>query len=457
MHSSFLPALLLIFSASVAPSAETGQVVFDRDNYDFGQTFQFTEIDHDFRLTNISGKNVTLSVPAKLASGLAITIDHKVLGTGESALVHAKLKILDRYGASSIKVPITVTDGRDSNTFEARVSGFVESILDNGRPGIDLGIFRLDHKPEEHAFTLESSSEAKLEIKGILEAPDFVTARVSEDRKTLFVKAKPTRQLGFSKASIRLGLSSTRQPEIGIAVLVDVRGNIVPDQNPLALGLQKRGSRNPVRLQISSTNHTKFKVGDVTTDPMVRVKAAPESCLPSPSDDCEAFLISILDEQPFGQIVGKVHFPLPDSNEVLSVDLTGIYLADDVEVRSLDKPGAATKTEPLVDITKALQQAVTPKEEVAIPEGKGPLLSWRVGNEAAIYGYAVFRAASVAGTYQQIGAIIRAKNKGDNSEADYHYRDNTAIAGNEYWYYIAIFYNSGKKVQLTGPQKVVAK
>jgi hypothetical protein len=90
--------------------------------------------------------------------------------------------------------------------------------------------------------------------------------------------------------------------------------------------------------------------------------------------------------------------------------------------------------------------------------GSGPLLKWQIANEAGIYGYAIYRGNSADGPFARVNdTIVKAENAGDNTTASYQWRDTTAQKGREYWYYITIFNNNGKKTSLTGPQKVRAK
>ena len=159
-------------------------------------------------------------------------------------------------------------------------------------------------------------------------------------------------------------------------------------------------------------------------------------------------------------------FLLAGTAKKIAVDTGGLMLDDATEVQPLEKMLKKNGNESgtsQVDTSKGLAQSlqqpfmVTTKARQPLP-GSGPLLKWQVGNESAIYGYAIYRASSPNGNFDRINQeIVLAKNQGDNVTSSYQYRDNTAQSGKEYWYYITIFYNSGKKVQLTGPQRVVAK
>jgi len=187
------------------------------------------------------------------------------------------------------------------------------------------------------------------------------------------------------------------------------------------------------------------------------------TCLPKARPDCIAYLVTLNKDHPFGQIGGTIRFELPESHENLNVSLGGIFLTDDTKIQSLNEPVAGSEADKrsretiVPDIAETLKQAVTEQPKEAAP-GPGPLLKWQVENEIAMYGYAVYRSDKEDGQFARVNStIIAAANHGDNVKASYQWRDNTAVKGKEYWYRITIFYNDGRKVPLTGPQKVVAK
>ena len=90
------------------------------------------------------------------------------------------------------------------------------------------------------------------------------------------------------------------------------------------------------------------------------------------------------------------------------------------------------------------------------PPGNGPLLKWQVANEQQVYGYLVNRAGRESGPFVRVNPdVIKAASSG--SGWTYQWRDETALAGRTYWYYISIINKAGKIEQLSSPQKIVAK
>jgi hypothetical protein len=241
---------------------------------------------------------------------------------------------------------------------------------------------------------------------------------------------------------------------------MDVHGNVVPDQSPIDLGLQRPGTRIPLRLQLTSRDGAKFRTGPVTIEGIAQISTAEAPCLPKPRDDCHAYLVTIKDNQPFGRIQGSLNIPLPDTGQVLHDPVTGTYLSDATKIHSLnemfDSGKTTTQSQSSTDLSKSLKSAT--EREDAPPPGTGPLLKWRVANEAGIYGYAIYRGDAVDGRYERVNTpIVKAHNEGDGVTASYQWRDTRTTKGKEYFYYITIFNNNGSKTQLTGPQKVTAK
>ena len=91
------------------------------------------------------------------------------------------------------------------------------------------------------------------------------------------------------------------------------------------------------------------------------------------------------------------------------------------------------------------------------PPGTGPLLKWTVANGASIHGFQVFRSGNDNGPFVLLNPKSIPSTAQTQDSVSYQWRDNSAVSGKTYWYYIGIVYNDGHKQQLTGPQKVVAK
>ncbi len=369
---------------------------------------------------------------------------------------------LDAVGVSSTRFLLNTRSASGKDAYGIHVSGYVDSVFDDPDPLLDFGIIDESSIFPTQMYTLAENGRTDVQISSIISAPDFVDVAIGTNQRSVSVKPKKTAVLGLRNGLVKLKTTASEQEEVWIRVAIDFRGAVVPSQNPVDFGLQRYSSRSTVRLQLESRDGRDFKVGK----PIIKdahITAESNDCVPPGKAGCRGYTFAIEKDQPIGQVFGTVTFDLPDSSEKLVVNLGGLLIDDKTVIQPIEnlKGQSATNASvnPSLGIADALKGAVTPKtdDKVELP-GKGPLLRWQVGNESVIYGYAIMRSDNVDGRFERLNKeIVRAKNHGDNVSSSYQYRDNTAQSGKEYWYYITIFYNSGKKVQLTGPQRVVAK
>lgn len=448
----------LLSTLFFAATSNAANLTIDEQKIDFGEKYQFSVVSHDVRVWNRSDGTISFR-DSQLPAGVAMQPEKSKLAAGESTLLHIKADLRNTWGQISVPLPVETTEGKRDEHYDIVLEGFVDSILDEGKPAIDFGTVETA-APAAKSIPLTSIGNPDLRVVRILDAPDFVSARIGDDGQTLFVTPKKFDVLGYNKGLVKVALNSPLQPQAWVSVLMDIHGNVVPDQNPIKFGLQRPSTAKPVRLQITSRDGKPAHVGKFTIAGAGQLSVEATPCLPSARPDCQAYMVSIKPGHPFGLLSDKIAFELPDTHQSLTVDVGGIYLDDSTKVHSLNEEAAGGTQSSVVrpDLQTSIKRAVAEKVETPPPAGHGPLLKWQVGNEAGIYGYAIYRGDLPDGKFTRVNdAIVKAENGGANTTANYQWRDNSAEKGREYWYYITIFNSNGKKTQLTGPQKVVAK
>ena len=447
-------ALLIGFRTA---SAIAGNLTVDENEIDFGEKFQFTEIAHDVKVWNNS-KSVIVFVDQKASD--AIKFDRLTLNPKESTTIHLTVPLANHVGYFGRRIVLTTEESGKVETYPILIKGFVHTVIDDIDPGVDFGVIDLKAPKVEKVLSLSSEEAPKLRVVKVLEAPEFVDARVDESHNQVVLTSRETSQLGIRKGVLKIIIDTPQQREVWANVLMDIHGNVVPDQNPLAFGVQRPSTARPVRLQLHSRDHTAFSIEKFSVDPVSGADIKPADCLPKSSEDCHAFVLELDKDRPQGQVSGSITIELAESRKKINVLLAGLFLSEDTKIRSLDdlkSDSARSVSSSSINLSSAISKVVD-KEANLPPPGNGPVLKWNVANESGMFGYAIYRSHAVNGSFSRINdEIVKARNEGDNSEAAYQYRDSSAEPGKEYWYYITIFYNSGKKVQLTGPQKVVAK
>ncbi|MCU7375998.1 hypothetical protein PEC18_35730 [Paucibacter sp. O1-1] len=164
---------------------------------------------------------------------------------------------------------------------------------------------------------------------------------------------------------------------------------------------------------------------------------------------------------------------LPGKKRTLPIDAWGLAIRKETKVVSMEEEmakaskasatsgalpaggqSAATAGGKFTDqVKKAVATANVPPDQA----GTGPLLRWEVANESSIYGYGIYRASQESGPFSRVNADIIRKVSVDGSGSSYAWRDNSAVSGQTYWYYIGAIHHTGKKEKLGEPAKVVAK
>jgi hypothetical protein len=461
MHIKFLilPGTLVLW----AVSSWAGNLTIDEREIDFGEKYQFAVVERDIRVWNHSSETIKFDDVKPSKIGATLAFDQRTLAPYASEIAHLKLPLLDNKGYVSTRLEFDTEEGGKTEKYSVLVRGYLDSVLDDVESGVDFGVVDIEAASAEKSFRLASAKYPGLRITRIVESAAFLDTHLGQNSGELLLRPKRVNVLGFRKGVIKVAIDTPEQPQVWVPVLMDIHGNVVPDQNPLSLGVQRPGTLRPTRLQLSSRDGKAFHVGKVSTDETARVTVEETPCLPKARDDCRAYMVMNKKDRPQGQVVGKIGFELPDSHQVLNIDLAGVFLADSTKVHPLNAPAQSeggdrqTTVAPKTDLSAAITKAIGEQPQVEAP-GSGPLLKWQVANEGGIYGYAIYRSDSENGRFSRVNdKIVSAGNLGDNITASYQWRDTGADKGKGYWYYITTFYNSGKKVQLTSPQKVVAK
>lgn len=381
---------------------------------------------------------------------------------------------------TSVNIPVTVFSGMDAGDrrhifnigtdfakrprVQALVHLFGLSVLDDPEPKVDLGTVNTNAVSPAKTVTLASREMSDLRITRIVETPDFATAKILPGGHTVSITGKTDANWGRHDGFVKVALNSTVQPQAWIEVKSDVHGEVIPSTNPLQLGVF-RTTRLPFVVQMKSRDGKPVKLGKISVEG-IKATATKEACVGGAAG-CAQISVKVTDDQPGGRVQGKLLIDLPDYHRQLWMEVYGFYLPESVKVHSLDeamqKNSKSSSAEPPpLDLKSALQkstQANSAPPPMADPPGHGPLLKWQVSNENNVYGYLVYRSDAENGPFLRVNEdIVHVDGtKGDGVTSTYAWRDNSAMAGKTYWYYVGLLYRDGTKQQLSGPQPVKAK
>jgi len=350
----------------------------------------------------------------------------------------------------------------DGNEYHAVARGFVLSVLDQAHPEIDFGVVESDSAEVDKTIALTSVEAPDFRLTKVLDAPTWLNARIGDDGHALLASVRRGADWGTHSGFVKLQTNNATQKEAWVEVKGDVHGTIVPAFNPLDLGLLHMGDNNTFRIPLRSKTDRPFEVASAKLDGAVgEAKAVP--CQPAAAD-CRWLEVKIADAQGKGFIKGTVRVTFRQEKAALNIDVRGFLVDKDFVAKKVDE--STLRGEPAADapaggssvvpLQNAIANAVRQSNET-VPLGNGPLLRWHVANGHTIHGFQIFRAESEQGPFVLLNRPSLPSSAESEESAGYSYRDNTAESGKTYWYYIGLVLNDGRKQQLTGPQKIVAK
>lgn len=473
----------LIAAATAATPAPTPAVTshLTIEPCTFAEVYQFETATCEVTFLNTGKRPIHISgfKPLKPNDGVAKS-DFVVPPLG-SIQVGTTVAVETATGlASHYFVLDTDETGRNLGRRMAEVSGFVDSVLDDGGPTVDLKLVELGGPLAGQTYEFKSTEFPALRIGRVLDKPDYLDVAVGADGRTVTVTPKADAPWGIHRDIVKLAIDSPVQKAVGLAVEAQYRGDVIPGSNPFVIGEIRQGNVNEFQIPLTSRSGKEFQIGPIkTVNFSGKVDVIP--CQPL-ADACKALRVRIGEDQPLGFIRGVIDVSLPDYGRSLPINVGGFYLAKNTVIRDLDeeKPKTAPETAnastegnastestaaptetpppagPGVNLRQAFSRNVRAASQAA-PVGEGPLLKWSVANERFVYGYTIHRAEKDDGPFVRLNKAAIRRIAEDDSGSSYQWRDNTAEHGKTYWYYIGLLYEDGRKQALTSPQKVVAK
>lgn len=452
----------LLFSAAVAATPAKAPTRLVTEDCNFGDAYAFNAASCQMEVRNLGDKPLRLSafVPDK---GGDDVIEPATVVVAPHA--HAYLTARLALGNENANVRHVFRFHSDEAGHEERVitaRGFVNTVLD-ALPRQDFGVVDLNQPAKPTVISLTSHDVPDFRIEKLLSAPSWLEVKLSADGRSIAASVRADAQWGFHVDAIKLQTNTPVQPQVWVGVQADIHGTVIPASNPVNFGLMRTGNHNEQLIRLSSRDAKAFSLGKLETDGF-KGQATAQDCVPAQAG-CKIVKLVIADDQPLGAVKGKLWVELPQFHQRLPIAVWGMLVARQTQIEKVniedlmqkkDNNGVSSAAGNTgLNLNAAIKNAITTAEAVD-PPGHGPLLKWSVVNEEVLHGFQIFRGDSADGPFLLLNkSVIPAQRRpGAGAHA---WRDDSAVPGKTYWYYIGIVYNNGDKQQLTGPSKVLAK
>ena len=339
----FLLASLIALSPSAFSEAPFLEIPVR--NCGFGEVYVGARVENHFLIRNVSDQPVEISRAFADVEGARVLVRPRLLEPGADGWVDVELYAVERLGEASYSVVLLVQRGAEEQLRKLSLSGFVESAFDPEEG-------RLDYGGVERAsgtrlrFEVFSREVDRLEIAGIERLPGFLRLEVAErigvagEGVAIVVDLEPNAPLGLLTGAFQLRTNVPRQPSFWVRYLANVFEDIVPDENPVSLGMGKVGETLERTITLRSRKGTPFQVDRVENlwVPLV-VDVVP--CPGEPASETCRGLRFLLQVQPGMQIDGTLRVFLKGTGEPIPISYRGLVRSASSLERSIDLPGVS--------------------------------------------------------------------------------------------------------------------
>lgn len=454
-----LPAMTLLAQAGREklpgmPGSAPPALVFEQPHASFPDGYQGAVVRQNFAFRNTGTK------PVRIEQGLAISGSGTVQfepalvppgGTGVARVAQP----LQGLGRASFRFAL-ITDEPGVARYRLSLSGFIESAYEPEQARLDFGQLERDQGGQATLELFSRNVEA-LRVLRVAGAPSYLAvqtdARTGLASEGVLVRAsvRAGAPLGVTSGVLRLETNVGVQPVYELAYTLRVFGDVLPSEQPVALGLLRAGQEGAGQVVLRSRSGSAVSVLSAT-DPSGVVEAEIQSC----GNDCARLVLTAYTEST-GSLEGTLNVRLAGSSEVLPLRYVGWVITPQTEVRALDlsQPTldlrAATPA-PAATPTPAPTPAHTPMASPAPPRPTEVRLTWKTRHDGEAQGYLVYRAERPDGPFQRVSTRLIPVSESGADVREYVFVDTGLRPGVAYYYYLDVVGIDGRKRRFSGVQ-----
>lgn len=450
-------ALVACCACAQAKSAEEARSELVAEAVDVGTVFPYARVHARVALQNSGSETIRIFriVARRARYDSDVSFGDGVIKPGQSLDVDIEFDAPERVGGMSRLLDV-FGENPERKIAGITIRGFVDWMVDPVSLNSDFGVWNV-HEPITRKLDFKDRPGVDIRLTKVIAGGKYFDAKIIEGGNALRVTARKTSTWGSVEDSIEVATSNEMQRRVIFHIKGEARGEIVPSTYLASFDPVREGESPEQIVRLSDQTGRKLSIGSVTTQG-TEIEASLRECAPL-SKSCK-FLALKLPPQKLGSPPrGVINVALPDYKATLPIYFGGTVIGKNMQIRNLNEALENAKKQP-ASISSVLKSATNVKKplEMPVPDGSGPLITWKVAGEESVYGYEIYRSGSESGPFARINKdILRRIDVTGEQGSIYRWRDNEAVSGKEYWYYVGIVYSSGEKKNLTNPQKVVAK
>jgi len=463
-----LPELLISMLSLSAFAAASPTDPLTVESCRLPDSYSFEHAHCQIRLHNAGSKDLSVQFNTQLP---ADSVSPRTLVVPANGTAQATVEVSVGSTAGRVSRGFFVhREGARDTTFI--VNGFAMSALQETRAEVAFGDVEVNKLPIEQTLPLSSLDTPTFRITRILDKPAMTDVAIGEDGRSLKVSLQSAAPLGITDGDIKVAIDTPRQHEAWIHVSANVTGEVTVERNPFWFGSVDAGHDRHALIPLTDRAGRDFKIGRVSIS-MIEGYAEVVPC-EHDAKWCRAIKVTFDDSQRSGLTRAQLDIELPELDRHFILRIWGLlqnnakrHDANAAMPMPTQEDYSTPWTEGIVESVNAPVYAVPtadpldpvggPPPPTEAPPGSGPLLHWKIVDEAGAYGYQVFRGEAREGPFLlQNREVIRVHEK-QYADTPYFWRDPSVVKGTTYWYYIGVVYKDGHKQVLSAPQSKVAQ
>lgn len=419
-----------------------------------GEVYQFSELEHTFRLVNHDLQPVRVLAVEALSTGGRVVAAPQVLAAGATAEIRVFQAVGNRLGETSFRFLLR-TDHPSAAERKLALSVFVQSAYDPEQRAVDFGdVVRGQEATQIVELASRETRGSTLSLVGLAGAPTWLTARALEPltadqglRVALTLTAEAPQ--GVLTGAVQLRTSLAHQPLHDVRFRASVFGRIVPSPTHVDFSWLHLGGVAERKVYLRARDQQPFDVTAI--DPGHPSLQVTEAACDDQDASCRLLQLRLVPEAS-GSIGGTLRIMLP-GDDPLAIHWAALAVLPGTEVKDVT---AALERPPFLDdevspVTRAPVGAArrgvdSPTEKLAVT------VRWQARQEARAYGYLVYRAKQRSGPYQRINdSIVQVLVPASGvAQSSYSYTDRDVEPGQTYFYYLDLVTHDGRKERFSG-------
>jgi hypothetical protein len=452
-------------AAQVAPEKLPGMtgsaapaLIVAEPHVDFPDGYQGSLARHTFAFRNTGKQPVRIVQGIALSGSGDVQFEPALVPPGASGVVRVS-QPLHGLGRASFRFAL-VTDEPGVARYRMSLSGFIESAYEPEQARLDFGQIERGQTGQAslELFSREVDALRVLRVSG---APSYLDvqaqarAGLADEGVMLRATLRPDAPLGLTSGVLKLETNVAAQPFYELAYTLRVFGDVLPSEQPVALGLVRAGEPAAGQVLLRSRSGAPVQVLSVK-DPSGVVDVEVQPC----GTGCARLVLDAYTET-LGSLAGTLEVRLAGSSDVLPLRYVGWVITPQAEVRTLDldapvstpKP-AAPAAPPAPSPASAPTPSAAPKERretrPALPTQVR--LEWKTRHDSEVQGYVVYRAERPEGPFRRVSPRLIPVPPGEASTREYLFVDEGVRAGAAYYYYLDVVGIDGRKRRFSGVQ-----